>query len=86
MSKKKQDRSEAAMQAIIEHPFEKGLLESVEKEMKTWAYFVCNNPEANKVMAAIIIKAADDFRTGGKLMDRETGRKIDLFDPKTYQS
>ena len=46
--------------------------------MKTWAYFLGNNDAANKVMAAIIVKAADEFRNS------TNDSKVDLFNPDTY--
>ena len=54
------------------------MLDHISEEMKTWAYFLGNNDAANKVMAAIIVKAADEFRNS------TNDSKVDLFNPDTY--
>lgn len=84
--KTKADAERAAMMAVAKHPFEKGLLEHVSKEMEGWAYFIGNNDAANKVMAAIIIKATDEFRQGAQPVNESKEKKIDFFNPDTYIS
>lgn len=51
--KTKADAERSAMMAVAKHPFEKGLLEHVSKEMEGWAYFIGNNDAANKVLSRL---------------------------------